>query len=95
MEFCTVRDLRTQPGKVWARLAEKKEIVVTNNGRPNALMIDVTEDNLEDVLTAVRRSLAMQAITRMRLAAHSAGLDKLTEADIQEEITAYRQEGKQ
>ena len=46
MKFITVRDLRTSPAKIWKELSEKQEMVITNNGKPIALLISISESNL-------------------------------------------------
>ena len=38
MDFVTVREFRTQPAKVWKKLESGKELVVTRNGKPFALL---------------------------------------------------------
>jgi len=38
MKFLSVRDLRGKSSQVWRELPEQKEMVVTNNGRPIAIL---------------------------------------------------------
>ena len=47
MQFHTVRDLRTSPKSVWESL-RRGEVVITNNGRPSALMLDLTKHDFEE-----------------------------------------------
>ena len=61
MKFITVRDLRTSPAKVWKTLPEEKEMVITNNGRPIALLTPITDANLEETIRAMRRYHAASA----------------------------------
>ena len=58
MKFLSVRDLKTKSSQVWKDLPEQKEMVVTSNGRPIALLSSINENNLEQVLTAFRRARA-------------------------------------
>jgi len=90
MEFVTVRDLRTRPKSVWETLDRKKEIIVTNNGKPSALMLPISEDDLEDVLSMVRQVNAQRAVSRMQRAAVRAGLDTMTLDEINTEIAEAR-----
>ena len=60
MNFYTVRDLRTQPRQIWKRLAEVHELIITNNGKPSALMIEIDGENMEDVLASVRQSMGCE-----------------------------------
>ncbi len=91
MEFIPARDLRVQPGEVWRRLREKRDLIITSRGQPIALLIDVAGD-VEATLTAVRRARAQMAASQMRQTAQAQGLDRLTADEIDAEIQATRQE---
>ncbi len=88
MDFYSVRDLRTDSKAMWDHLSEGDEIVITNNGKPKALMIDVSQDNFDDVVQAVRQAKAMIAFNSMRRQA--AGKGFLSEGEIEAEIQAAR-----
>jgi prevent-host-death family protein len=90
MRFISVRDLRLKSSEIWKQLQKEKEIVVTSNGRPIALLSGISEDNLEECLVVIRRSKAIQAVESMQLAARKAGLNFLSENEIQKEIAAVR-----
>lgn len=92
MNFYTVRDLRTQPRAVWEKLSEKHEVIITNNGKPSALMIEIDDENLEDVLTAVRQSMAMRAVNKLRLASMRDGKSDMAYEEIEDEISMVREE---
>ena len=92
MTFFTVRDLRSTPKTVWATLEEQKEVVITNNGKPTALMIPIDDTNFEDILATVRQAGAMRAVNRMRMAAAESGASRLRLDEINAEITAARKE---
>ena len=91
MQFYTVRDLRTSPKNVWDSLGSG-EVVITNNGRPAALMLDISGGNFEEVLQAVRQARAMIAVNRMRESARKTGLDKMSLEEINAEIAAARED---
>jgi len=91
MNFFSVRDLRTTPKQVWDTLNAEREVVITNNGKPFALMIPIVETNFDDVLVAVRQAIAIRAVTRMQLAAAKGGFDKMSLDDINAEIAAARE----
>jgi len=90
MKFVTVGDLRTHPGEVWRQLDDEQELVLTSNGRPIALLVEIGEDQLEETLEAVRRARAQVAASNMRRHAASEGLDTLSEEIIEDEIVAAR-----
>ncbi len=43
MRFITVRDLRGRPGQVWSKLSREKEVILTSNGKPIAILSAVSE----------------------------------------------------
>ncbi len=94
VNFYTVRDLRTTSKSVWESLSAQGHVVITNNGKPTALMIDIADNNLEEVLAAVRQAQAMRAMNRLQTDSLRKGLDGLTEDDIEAEIAAARKERK-
>jgi antitoxin (DNA-binding transcriptional repressor) of toxin-antitoxin stability system len=90
MRFVSVRDMRTKGRQVWEDLAKEKELVITSNGKPIALMTGVSEANLEEAISDLRRARALRAIDQMQRAALDAGLDKMTAGEIQEKIRESR-----
>ena len=92
MNFYTVRDLRTHPRTVWEKLSETHEVIITNNGKPSALMIEIDDENLEDVLASVRQSIAMRAVNKLRLASIRSGRSEMATEDIEAEISKVRKE---
>jgi antitoxin (DNA-binding transcriptional repressor) of toxin-antitoxin stability system len=92
MIFYSVRDLRTHPRDVWKKLSETQEVVITNNGKPSALMIEIDEENFEEVLASIRQSRAMRAVNKLRLASIRGGRSDMTIEDIDAEIRKAREE---
>ncbi|MBI3576331.1 MAG: hypothetical protein HY083_11875 [Gammaproteobacteria bacterium] len=94
MDFITLREFRTQPGKVWKKLAKVRELVVTRNGKPFALLTETSPIKLEDDLRALRRAKAETAVASLRHAARERGLGVLSLKEINAEIRAARKEAK-
>ena len=92
MRFVSVRDLRGKSAEVWKELAEEREMVVTSNGRPVAILASVNESNLEESLSAFRQTRAVDAVAAMQRASVAGGADKLTADEIEAEIAAVRRE---
>ena len=92
MNFFTVRDLRTSPKNVWETLNKEKEVVITNNGKPTALMIPINDINFDDVMATLRQVNVIRAVTRMQMNSIKAGLDKMSLDEINAEIAATRAE---
>lgn len=91
MQFYTVRDLRTQPKQIWKKLAEVHELIITNNGKPSALMLDIGDDNMEEVLALIRQTMAMRATHKIRLSSLLNDRDNISDEEIEAEIAAVRQ----
>lgn len=91
MQFYSVRDLNTSAKEVWQKLSEDGEIVITNNGKPTALMIDVDGADLEETLSAVRQANVMRSVNRMRLKSMQNGNVDMSLEEIQQEIDAARE----
>ncbi len=92
MKFITVRDLRTSPARIWKELPAEQEMVITNNGKPIALLTPVGDANLEETLAAVRRAHAIQSVKQMQQTSMSRGTTALSESEIQGEIDRSRTE---
>ena len=76
MRFVSVHELRGRSADVWKTLAAEKELVVTSNGRPIALLAETSEERLEASLKALRRARAELAAMSMQQASLAAGTDR-------------------
>ncbi len=92
MRFISVRELRNNSGKVWRDLPAERELVVTSNGKPVALLSAVDGDHLEESLVALRRAKAMVATDAMQQRALKMGLDTMTLEEINTVIQEVRKE---
>lgn len=90
MKFITVRDLRGRSGQVWNKLAREREVVLTSNGKPIAILSAVSEETLEESLAAMRRARAVAAVEKLQRRSVQAGTDKLSPAEVAAEILAVR-----
>ena len=90
MKFITVRDLRTSPARIWRELPSEQEMVITNNGKPIALLTPRSAESLEQTLDTIRRARAMRAVREIQRQAEESGAASMTEEEIQEEIRKYR-----
>ena len=94
MKFLSVRDLKTKASQVWKELPVQKEMIVTSNGRPIALLSSVNENNLEQVLAAFRHARATNAVALIQYESTQKGTDKMTMDEIDVEIGAVRSKRK-
>jgi antitoxin (DNA-binding transcriptional repressor) of toxin-antitoxin stability system len=92
MEFITIRDLRTRPSQIWDKLRQQRDLILTSNGRPIAVLSHIDEGGVEETLAALRRARAQAALSRLRADAAAQGLDHLSTDEIDAEIAAARNE---
>jgi antitoxin (DNA-binding transcriptional repressor) of toxin-antitoxin stability system len=90
MKFVTIRDLRSKTAAIRKDLEQEREIVLTANGRPFAVMTPVGSDTVEEEIRAIRRARAKAAVERIRAQAKARGLDKLTMKEIDTLIAEAR-----
>jgi antitoxin (DNA-binding transcriptional repressor) of toxin-antitoxin stability system len=90
MKFISVRDLRGKSAEVWKELPAEREVVVTSNGRPIAILSAVSESNLEESLSAIRQARAAEAVMSLQRRSVEKGTDSVTMEDIDAEIRAVR-----
>ena len=91
MKFVTARELRLNPGPVLEGLREERnEVVITSRGKPVALMVGISDDDLEDTVRALRRARAQLAVARLQAHSLRTGLDKMGPEEIEAEIQEAR-----
>jgi antitoxin (DNA-binding transcriptional repressor) of toxin-antitoxin stability system len=90
MKFISVRDLRGKSAQVWKELPAEREVVVTSNGRPIAILSAVSESNVEESLSAIRQARAAEAVMSLQRRSAEEGTDSITMEEIDAEIRAVR-----
>lgn len=90
MKFISVRDLRGKSAEVWKNLPTEREVVVTSNGRPIAILSAVSESNLEESLSAIRQARAAGAVMSLQRRSVERRTDGVTMEEIDAEIKAVR-----
>lgn len=90
MKFLSVRELRGNAARVWQELPVEREMVVTNNGRPVAILATVGESNVEESLAAIRSARAVSSVAQLQRQSIERGLDKLSQNEIEAEIREVR-----
>ena len=73
MDFYSVRELGIESKDAWSSVLTGNEIVVTDEGKPAALMIDIPSGAFDETVQAVRQAKAMIAMNSMRRRAERAG----------------------
>ena len=90
MNFYSIRDLRSETKNICEKVRQTGEVVITNNGKPSVLMLDISEDNFDEVVRAIRQAKAMIAFNSMKAVAAANGY--MSESEIEDEIKAARSE---
>lgn len=90
MKFVSVRELRDRTAQLWRDLEREKDLIVTNNGKPVAILTATDSDSFERSLGEIRRCRAGDALSVLQRNAAERGLDTLSMDDIDTEIQASR-----
>lgn len=90
MRFVSVRELRNRSAAIWKVLSNERDLVVTSNGKPIALLSATSDATLEESLVALRRARAQAAATAMQQASLKAGSDRMSLEDINAEVDVVR-----
>jgi antitoxin (DNA-binding transcriptional repressor) of toxin-antitoxin stability system len=90
MHLIAIKDLK-QPRVLKQRLLVERELLLTSDGRPVAVLVDIgpTEDP-EGVIQAIRDSRSRMALSQIRDAARCAGTSAMAIRDIDREIASAR-----
>jgi DNA-binding MurR/RpiR family transcriptional regulator len=80
MEFVPYRLLRNQPAELRKKLDEQGELVVTVDGEPMAVMLQIPKGSLEDLVLLLSQVRAQLAVATIREQARKGGLNKMTVA---------------
>ncbi|PQP34626.1 hypothetical protein C6A37_06825 [Desulfobacteraceae bacterium SEEP-SAG9] len=92
MKFISVRDLRLKPSRVWELAKQEKDLIITANGRPVAILTGVNEETFSEELDAIQRARALKALDSLHKASVLKGTNRITDNEIQSEINAVRKE---
>ena len=90
MKFVTIRDLRSKSRQIQIDLPKYKEMILTSNGKPIAIMSVITEESLESSLSAIRRARAISAVTSLQLQGVKSGRYMMPSREIEAEIREVR-----
>ena len=92
MNYLAVKDLKA-PRLVRETLAAYGTAIVTNNGKPMAMLVDLAEgENPDQLAEAIRMARARLALSDLRTAGRRNGTGAMTLGEINEEIRSARAE---
>lgn len=92
MRFISVRDLRGKPGEIWRALEREREMILTSNGKPLAILARVGEEDWERTLAAFRRARALAAVEALQRGSAGRGLDRMSPEEVDGLIARVRKE---
>ena len=78
MRFVTIRDLRNKSAEIQRQLPEEKEMVLTSNGKPFAILSATSADTLEEELVMIRRAQALAAVNYLQTRSVKLGKDLIS-----------------
>jgi len=92
MDFLSIREFSAYPRKTRETLKRSGKIILTNNGKPSMLVLDIAGRDFEDIINTLNRAEAMRLFDEVQMQAARGGLNTMTTDEIDNEIAAYRKE---
>ena len=92
MQFISVREFRASTAKMWRKLKKEKHLVVTNRGKPVAVMSETDENRVGDTLLEITRQEAKAALKSIQEDAEKRGLSGMSMEQIDAIIAESRRE---
>lgn len=90
MEFVPYRLMRNQPNELRRKLEEQGELIVTVDGEPMAIMLQVPKGSLEDLVMLVSQVRVQLAVAAIRQQARQSGRDQITDQEVETIIKEAR-----
>jgi hypothetical protein len=83
MEFVPYRLIRNEPNELRKKLEKQGELVVTVDGEPMAIMLQIPKGSLEDLVMLVSQVRAQLVVSGIRQQAKQTGKDQMTDEEIE------------
>jgi len=94
MQFMTIRELSKSPRETLLKLEDDGKAVLTNNGKPQALIFKIDGNSFEKTLSLLQKLEFMQNLAEMRISSMKNGNSVMTLDEINAEIKKARKERK-
>lgn len=88
MRYFSIIDLNNGQIDIWDNLKKEGKLIILDNGKPKALIIDVNDENVDIMFKVVRQAKAMISFNQMREKAQDSGF--MSEEEINAEIKEAR-----
>ena len=90
MNFYGIRDLSNNTKSVMSSVSTNKKVMITDNGKPSAIMLSINESNFETILAFVQKLEMQLAVTELQKQSLANFPDSISDDEIQKEIDATR-----
>ncbi|MDR1453694.1 MAG: hypothetical protein LBJ25_06970 [Candidatus Margulisbacteria bacterium] len=92
MQFLSIREFSRSPNGALAKLTKEGKAVLTNNGKPSAIMLKTDMADFEKTLAILEQLEFMQTVASLQMESIRNGKSKMTLAEINAEIRAARKQ---
>lgn len=82
MKAYTITELKKETSLVFEQMSRDRYALITQNGKPKTIMLDIEEQDLELVLLELRKMRGRLAVDAMRKRSQELGNDGLSMAEI-------------
>ncbi len=83
--------MRSKSSQIQRDLPKEKEMVLTSNGKPIAILSATSADKIEESLAMIRRVRAIMAVDYMQRRSVEVGTDRISLKEINKEIITARE----
>ena len=90
MNFYGIRDLSNNTKSVMSSVSTNKKVIITDNGKPSAIMLSINESNFETILAFVQKLEMQLAVAELQKQSLTNFPDSIPDDEIQKEIDAAR-----
>lgn len=88
MKFYPVDELKSKSRSIIDSLTSSDDAVITDSGKPAAIMLKISNDNFDEFIQAITQAKAMTAFNFLREQSRKNGF--MTDEEIEAEIAAAR-----
>ena len=90
MQFVSIREFRNSTREVWERIEQEEEVVITVNGKPKAILLNIPDDDFGLIYDCVRRAKKLHFLFKQHSETQELGY--INDEVIHLEIKAARRE---
>jgi hypothetical protein len=92
MEFVSVSEIGISSTNIWKTLPKVQEMVITNEGKPIALLTPLNSKTFEETISALRKAKAMSAVKLIQQESLYQSKNNMTSEEINNEISKARKQ---